>query len=133
MNQTNVQVKEVWTVRSEWSTENNGDTYEVKDLIVNNKEQVLEYLKDNYNITQDGTEDLSDGDSFVFSYSAIYDENGNQSSDGYDHENGEVKEGYYEQTDSISAFKDYTLVNEAQITELKNTFSGHVVIDLTED
>jgi hypothetical protein len=128
------QHKELWILRDEWSTEGNGDTREVKDLIVFNKEQVEEYLKNNYNIEREGIEDYSDGEeSFCFSYSAIYDENGNESSEGWDSDKCEVKEGYYEQTDSISAYKDDTMVTESQIQELKNTFRGHIAIDLTED
>jgi hypothetical protein len=133
------QHKEIWTVRSEWSTENNGDTYEVKDLIVFNKEQVIEYLKNNYDIERDGTQDYSDGEeSLCFSYSGIYDEIGREIKHNFERcyeseDRDQIKEGFYEQTDSISAYKDYTIVNEAQITELKTTFSGHVVIDLTEE
>jgi hypothetical protein len=128
----------MWTVRSEWSTENNGDTYEVKDLIVYNKEQVLEYLKANYNIEQDGTEDMSDSEeSFCFSYSAIYNEMGREVTHNieecYESEDlDQLKEGFYEQTDSISAYKDYTIVTDAQMQEIKSTFSYHVVVDLTE-
>jgi len=130
------QHKELWTVRSEWSTENNGDTYEVKDLIVFNKEQVEEYLKTNWNLSE--SEDYSDGDSFMFAYSAIYDELGIEVKHNiercYEGEySDQIKEGFYEQTDSVSAYKDYTIVTQAQIDELKSQFSGHVVIDLTEN
>lgn len=130
------QLKEVWTVRSEWSTENNGDTYEVKDLIVWNKEQVEQYLKTHWNL--ENSEDYSDGENLMFSYSAIYDELGREVKHNiercYEGEySDQIKEGFYEQTDSVSAYKDYTIVSDAQIQELKNTFSGHVVIDLTEN
>lgn len=131
--------KELWTVRDEWSTEYNGDTRDVKDLIVWNKEQVLQYLKDNYDIERDGTQDYSDSEeSLMFSYSAIYDEMGNEVNgnpeDCYEGEySDQLREGYYEQTDSISAYKDYTIIITAQLQELKERFNPHVVVDLTED
>lgn len=131
--------KELWTLRDEWSTEYDGNTRDVKDLIVFNKDQVLQYIKDNYNIERDGTQDYSDSEeNLCFSYSAIYDELGNEvKGDIEQYYEGEysdqLKEGYYDQTDTISAYKDYTIVNDAQIAELKEKFSYHVVVDLTED
>ena len=125
--------KEVWTVRSEWSTENNGDIYEVKDLIVFDKNQVEQYLKEHWNL--ENSDDLSDDQYLCFSYSGIYDELGNEVkfNESMLDENNELIDGYYEQTDTISAYKDYTIVNDTQIQELKDIFMGHVVIDLTED
>jgi hypothetical protein len=129
--------KEVWTVRHEWSTENNGDTYEVIDLIAFNTEQVDKYLHKRYNL--EGSQDYSDGEeNLVYSYSGIYDELGNEVKHNieecYEGEyNDQLKEGYYDQTDTVSASLDYTLVTDSQIEELKSKFSYHVVIDLTEN
>lgn len=129
--------KELWTVRHEWSTENNGDTYEVIDVIAYNAEQVDKFLHERYNL--EGSEDYSDGEeSLVYSYSAIYDELGNEVKHNieecYEGEySDQLKEGYYDQTDTVSASLDYTIVTDSQIEELKSKFSPHVVIDLTEN
>jgi hypothetical protein len=131
------QHKELWTVRSEWSTENNGDTYEVIDVIAFNADQIDKYIHERYNL--ENSEDYSSGeDSLCYSYSAIYDELGREVKHNieqcYEGEDlDQIKEGFYEQTDSISAYKDYTIVNDTQIEELKSKFSYHVVIDLTEN
>ncbi|HEX7179135.1 MAG TPA: hypothetical protein VF220_05370 [Nitrososphaeraceae archaeon] len=129
------QNKEVWTVRSEWSTESNGDTYEVIDVIAFNSKQIDKYIHERYNLTN--SEDYSTSpEELVYSYSAIYDELGREVKHNiercYEGEySDQIKEGFYEQIDSISASKDYTLVNESQLEELKqNNF--HTVVDLTE-
>lgn len=129
--------KEVWTVRSEWSTENNGDTYEVIDVIAFNADQIDKFLHERWNL--ENSEDYSsDSESLCYSYSAIYDELGREVKHNiercYESEDlDQIKEGFYEQTDSVSAYKDYTIVTAAQIEELKTNFNPHVVIDLTEE
>ena len=107
------------------------DTTDSKTIIAETDDQVIEYLKQNYSI--EFMDDMSDFDSITYSISAIYDENGIEASGGWDDEKCECKEGFYEQTDTIEAFRSETPLTEKEYNYLKTGQHWKTVVDLTEE
>ena len=135
--------KYVYEIRESWSTEYDGNSYHVKDIIVNNEEQVMEYLKDNYNI--DDMNDISDGISLIFEKTAKYwcSDHGNlhEVTDECEHcdksEDNTCDEHFW-QTDTIEAVPYYEHdfkgkpATKAQLEYLKSGKHFCNVVDLTE-
>ena len=107
---------------------NQGDNYHITELIADNDNLVLDYLKRNFNI--DEMQDTSfDMDSFSFEITTFYDKDGNQT-DTFNEEN------YDEDLDNslteyVTADKEPSPLSES---ELKYLLSGKYhcqVVDLT--
>ena len=123
-----------YEIRESWSTDNDGNSYHIADIIAENNEQVDEWLHKNYNLKD--SDDMSTGEEIVYSLTALYDENENEVSCDKEHDDfadseNECKEHYYK-TDSVTAFRSEKPLNNHEFEYLKSGKHWCTVIDLTE-
>jgi hypothetical protein len=60
-----------YEIRESWSTDSDGNSYHVKDLIAKNDNQVEKWLRDNYNL-ENSDSSMSDDTHIIYDYSAYY-------------------------------------------------------------
>ena len=130
----------LYEIREGWSTEYDGNSYHTKDLIANNDDQVVQYLKDNYNL--ENSDDMSGLDTIEYEHTGLYSvsDHGNliDANCDKDHtemltENNkdEICQDHFYQTDYVQAWKNEHRLTKKEIVELhKNVWTS--VIDITQ-
>src|SRR5688572_14403748 len=123
-----------YEIRESWSTDNDGNSYHVKDLIAENNDQVEKWLKENYNLEKSDNSN-SDDMNIIYMDTRLYLCDSSElieSKCNKDHDDIDSCDKHFWRTDTIEANRSEKPLNNHEYKYLKSGKHYCSVIDLTE-